>query len=381
MRVRHLERASALPAAVWDGFFPADYPFTRHEFLDALETHGCASPETGWTPCHAVLEDEDGSVAGVAPLYLKAHSYGEFVFDFSWAEASQSIGQRYYPKLLNAVPFTPATGPRLGARDADARQALAAALPQLARGNRLSSLHALFLQERDLAALDAAGCLERNDVQFHWRNRGYADFAGFVARLSSDKRKKLLRERRRVAEAGLRFEVRAGDELDTAAWERVYALYSNTYEERGQAPYLSLEFFLDYGQAAGTPVRLILAYDGARLAAVAITVQGGDTLYGRHWGAEQRYHSLHFETCYYQGIEYCIERKLQRFEPGTQGEHKVPRGFVPTLTRSAHYIADPRFAAAIRDFARREARGVDNYAAAVNEHVPYHADPNQELQL
>ena len=374
MRVRHLERASALPAAVWNGFFPDDYPFTRHAFLDALETHGCASAETGWTPCHAVLEDEDGSVAGVAPLYLKAHSYGEFVFDFSWAEASQSIGQRYYPKLLNAVPFTPATGPRLGARDAEARQALAAALPQLARGNRLSSLHALFLQEQDLAALDAAGCLERNDVQFHWRNRGYADFAGFVARLSSDKRKKLLRERRRVAEAGLRFEVRAGDELDTAAWERVYTLYSNTYEERGQAPYLSLEFFLDYGQAAGTPVRLILAYDGARLAAVAITVQGGDTLYGRHWGAEQRYHSLHFETCYYQGIEWCIRQGLQCFDAGAQGEHKLARGFEPVRTRSAHWLAEPRLHKAVAASLRRERAWVDQRGDALSDHSPYRRD-------
>ncbi|MBV8063876.1 MAG: N-acetyltransferase, partial [Nevskia sp.] len=204
LRLRHLDSAAALSAEAWNRFFPADYPFTRHEFLAALERHGCAVPETGWTPCHAVLEDAAGNIAGIAPLYLKAHSYGEFVFDFSWAEASQRIGHRYYPKLLNAVPFTPSAGPRLGARDAAARQALAAALPQLARGSRLSSLHCLFLREEELHALTEAGCLERNDVQFHWRNHGYADFADFVARLSSDKRKKLLRERRRVAEAGLR---------------------------------------------------------------------------------------------------------------------------------------------------------------------------------
>ena len=379
MRVRHLERASALPAAVWDGFFPDDYPFTRHAFLDALETHGCASAETGWTPCHALLEDEDGAVAGIAPLYLKAHSYGEFVFDFSWAEASQSIGKRYYPKLLNAVPFTPSTGPRLGARDAAARLALASALPEIARGNRLSSLHALFLQEQDLAALGAAGCLERNDVQFHWRNRGYADFSDFVSRLSSDKRKKLLRERRRVAEAGLRFEVRAGDELDAAAWERVYTLYSNTYEERGQAPYLSLEFFLDYGQASGTPVRLILAYDGERLVAVAITVQGGDTLYGRHWGAEQRYHSLHFETCYYQGIEWCIRQGLQCFDAGAQGEHKLARGFEPVRTRSAHWLADPRLHKAVAASLRRERAWVGERGDALSGHSPYRQDLPLEI--
>ena len=381
-RLRHLDSASALPAEVWNRFFPADYPFTRHAFLDALETHGCATPDTGWTPCHAVLEDAAGEIAGIAPLYLKAHSYGEFVFDFSWAEACQRIGRRYYPKLLAAVPFTPASGPRLGARDEAARQALAAALPQVARGNKLSSAHALFLREDDLRALGAAGCLERNDVQFHWRNHGYADFAGFVARLSSDKRKKLLRERRRMAEAGLRFEVRSGEELDTAAWERVYALYANTYEERGQAPYLSQEFFLDYGQAAGTPVRLVLAYEGQRLVAVAITILGGDTLYGRHWGAAERYHSLHFETCYYQGIEWCIAQGIQTFDAGAQGEHKLARGFTPVTTRSAHWLAEPRLHHAVAKALARERAWVGERGEALAEHSPYRrADGSTELPL
>src|SRR5581483_10098606 len=370
-RLRHLDSASALPAEVWNRFFPADYPFTRHEFLAALETHGCATATTGWTPCHAVMEDASGDLAGLAPLYLKAHSYGEFVFDFSWAEASQRIGRRYYPKLLNAVPFTPATGPRLGARDELARGALAAALPQVARGNKLSSAHALFLAPDDLQALRGAGCLERNDVQFHWRNHGYEDFAGFVARLSSDKRKKLLRERRRVAEAGLRFEVRSGEELDTAAWERVYALYANTYGERGQDPYLSLEFFLDYGQAAGTPVRLVLAYEGQRLVAVAITVLGGDTLYGRHWGAAERYHSLHFETCYSQGIDWCIRQGLACFDAGAQGEHKLARGFEPVTTRSAHWLAEPRLHQAVANALARERAWVEARGEALAEHSPY----------
>jgi predicted N-acyltransferase len=369
--LRLLDSAAALPAEVWNRFFPADYPFTRHEFLAALERHGCAAPETGWTPCHAVLEDASGAVAGLAPLYLKAHSYGEFVFDFSWAEASQRIGRRYYPKLLNAVPFTPSSGPRLGARDEPARRALAGALPQVARGNKLSSAHALFLRPDDLEALRAAGCLERHDVQFHWRNHGYADFAGFVARLSGDKRKKLLRERRRVAEAGLRFEVRSGEELDTAAWERVYALYANTYEERGQAPYLSLEFFLDYGQAAGTPVRLVLAYEGQRLVAVAITILGGDTLYGRHWGAAERYHSLHFETCYYQGIEWCIRHGIGCFDAGAQGEHKLARGFTPVTTRSAHWLAEPRLHQAVANALARERAWVEARGEALAEHSPY----------
>lgn len=380
-RLRHLDSAAALPAAAWNRFFPADYPFTRHEFLAALEAHGCAVPQTGWTPCHAVLEDSAGSVAGVAPLYLKAHSYGEFVFDFSWAQACQQLGRRYYPKLLNAVPFTPATGPRLGARDARARHALAAGLLQLAKGSKLSSVHGLFLGGEDFEAFAAAGCLERNDVQFHWRNQGYPDFAAFVARLSSDKRKKLLRERRRVAEAGLRFAVRSGEELDTAAWERVYALYSNTYEERGQDPYLSLDFFLDYGQAAGTPVRLVLAYEGQRLVAVAITVLGGDTLYGRHWGAAERYHSLHFETCYYQGIEWCIAQGLRTFDAGAQGEHKLARGFDPVTTRSAHWLADPRLHQAVAHALQRERAWVGARGEALAGHSPYRHEDGAELRL
>jgi predicted N-acyltransferase len=356
---------------VWDACFPADYPFTRHAFLAALETHGCATPETGWTGCHAILEDQTGALHGAAPLYLKDHSYGEFVFDFSWAEACGRLGRRYYPKLLCAVPFTPATGPRLGMADASARATLAAALPKLARDARLSSFHALFLLEEDGAALDRAGCLERTDVQFHWHNRDYTDFAQFLAGMSSAKRKKILRERRRVAEAGIRFEVRPGEALSEAEWVRVFALYSNTYEERGQQPYLSQDFFLDYGRAAGSPVRLILAYEGQSMVATAITVVGGDTLYGRHWGAADRYHSLHFETCYYQGIDYCIAAGIRTFDAGAQGEHKLARGFEPVQTRSAHWLADERLREAVAAALRRERNWVQQRGEALAEHTPF----------
>jgi predicted N-acyltransferase len=381
LRVRHVDAVAAVPAEVWDRCFPADYPFTRHRFLAALESSGCASADTGWTPCHALVEDRSGTVVGAAPQYLKAHSYGEFVFDFSWAQASQQLGRRYYPKLVSAIPFTPATGPRLGAVDPGAQAALAAAGPAFASAARLSSFHALFLEPADCTALIAAGCVERNDIQFHWSNPGYADFDDFVARLSSAKRKKLLRERRRVAEAGLRFEVRAGDELDQAQWAQVYALYSNTYEERGQPPYLSMEFFLDYGQAAGSPVRLVLAYEERHLVAVAITLIGGDTLYGRHWGAAARYHSLHFETCYYQGIDYCIRQGLRRFDAGAQGEHKLSRGFVPVTTRSAHWLADGELRRAVAQALARERRRVDLHGQALEQHTPFRqqdlADPAQ----
>lgn len=371
MRVRHVDSVAAIPADVWDGLFPAGYPFTRHAFLNALEAHGCVGPETGWTPCHAVLSDEQGAVVAVAPLYLKAHSYGEFVFDFAWADASRRIGRPYYPKLISAIPYTPCSGPRIGAIDDAARLALAAQLPALARSAGLSGAHALFVDSADFAACRAAGMVERNDVQFHWRNAGYADFTAFVATFSSDKRKKLLRERRRVAEAGIRFEHRAGHELGEAEWLRVYRLYASTYAERGQAPYLTREFFLDYGRRPDTAVRLVLAYEGTVMVAVAILLRGQDTLYGRHWGAADRYNGLHFETCYHQGIEYCIGEGLAHFDAGAQGEHKLARGFVPEITRSVHWLADERLFDAVADHLDRERAWVGEREALLEAHVPY----------
>ena len=370
MRVRHLESAAALSAAQWDALFPAGYPFTRHAFLAALEAHGCVGPELGWTPCHAVLSDESG-IAAIAPLYLKAHSYGEFVFDFAWADASRRIGQPYYPKLINAIPFTPCTGPRIGARDELSRLKMAQQLPALAATAGMSGAHALFVDDADFAACTAAGMVERNDVQFHWYNAGYADFAAFLATFSSDKRKKILRERRRVAEAGIRFEIRAGHELNEAEWRRVYHLYANTYAERGQRPYLTREFFLDYGRQPDTAVRLVLAIEGTEMVAVAILLRGGDTLYGRHWGAADRYNGLHFETCYYQGIEYCIREGLAHFDAGAQGEHKLARGFTPMITRSAHWLAEPRLFDAVADHLERERAYVGEREALLEAHSPY----------
>ncbi|MBA4286811.1 MAG: GNAT family N-acetyltransferase [Xanthomonadaceae bacterium] len=370
MRVRHLECASAIPAAQWDALFPPGYPFTRHAFLAALEAHGCVGPELGWTPCHAVLSDDRG-IAAIAPLYLKAHSYGEFVFDFAWADASRRLGQPYYPKLVNAIPFTPCIGPRIGARDPSSRLAMAQQLPALAATAGLSGAHALFLDDADFVACRAAGMVERNDVQFHWYNASYSDFASFLATFSSDKRKKILRERRRMAEAGIRFEHRAGHELDEAAWRQVYRLYANTYAERGQRPYLTDEFFLDYGRQADTAVRLVLAFERTEMVAVAILLRGGDTLYGRHWGAADRYNGLHFETCYYQGIDYCIREGLRHFDAGAQGEHKLARGFTPQITRSAHWLAEPRLFDAVADHLERERAYVSEREALLDAHSPY----------
>jgi predicted N-acyltransferase len=372
LRPRTLTGIAAIDASTWDALFPADDPFTRHAFLAALERHGCVGAARGWTPAHVLIEDEGGTLRAAAPAYRKAHSWGEFVFDFAWAEASQRLGRPWYPKRVCAIPYAPVAGPRLGATDAAARAALVAAL---GAADDLSSAHALFVgEEADAAALAEAGWLERHDLQFHWHDRpgaGFGDFEGFTAALRADKRKKLLRERRRVDEAGVRFAHRRGDALDEAEWREVYALYANTYEERGQPPYLTPGFFLDYGRAPGTPLHLILGHAGGRLVAAAITLIGGRTLYGRHWGAAERWHSLHFETCYHQGIELCLARGLTRYDAGTQGEHKLARGFTPVRTRSLHRIHDARLRGAIEHHLRHERALVHSRLESLASHGPF----------
>jgi predicted N-acyltransferase len=388
-RARFLNSIADIDAAGWNalvGSAPAaGQPFLRHEFLSALEESGCTTPRTGWAPQHLVIEDSRGRAQGAMPLFRKSHSRGEFVFDFSWASAYTQHGLKYYPKLLSAVPFTPVGGARLLVNPAAEPKSMSRMLIETVRAyansERLSSWHILFPTDHDLETLDQAGLILRRDCQFHWFNRGYESFDAFLATFTAEKRKKAKRERRRVAEAGIEFDTRLGGEMSDSEWRTVYEFYADTFYRHGHEPYLNLKFFKLIAASMPEQLMLKVARQGSQAIAVAICFVGADALFGRYWGAGGNYHSLHFETCYYQGIEYCIEKKLQRFEPGTQGEHKVPRGFVPTRTASAHYIADERFAAAIRDFAAREARGVDSYAAAVNEHVPYHRAPDEELQL
>jgi predicted N-acyltransferase len=384
-RARFLKRIADIDSAGWNALAGFDQPFVRHEFLLALEESGCAAPRTGWTPRHLVIEDAGGRAIGALPLYRKAHSRGEFVFDFSWANAYAQHGLGYYPKLLSAIPFTPVRGSRMLVGAGGETQAMTDTLIQTvagyARSEKLSSWHVLFPSDDNLVRLRRAGLIERRDCQFHWFNQGYESFDAFLATFTAEKRKKAKRERRRVAEAGIEFDTRLGGEMDDALWSIVYEFYADTFYRHGHEPYLSLDFFKRVAASMPEQLMLKIARHGSNPIAVAIFFIGADALFGRYWGAGGNYHSLHFETCYYQGIEYCIEHKLQRFEPGTQGEHKVPRGFVPTLTSSAHDIVDPRFAAAIGDFARRESKGVEQYAASVNEHVPYHRAPDEELRL
>ncbi|GAC1305045.1 MAG: GNAT family N-acetyltransferase [Steroidobacteraceae bacterium] len=382
---RFYENIAGIDAAAWNALAGHTQPFVRHEFLLALEESGCATSRTGWNARHLLVHAGDGRVVGAMPLYRKGHSRGEFVFDFAWANAYAQHGLDYYPKLVSAVPFTPVCGPRLlVAPDADAAavsRSLIDSGSAHARDQGLSSWHVLFPCEASLAPLRNAGLIERRDCQFHWFNRGYESFDTFLATFTAEKRKKAKRERRRVADAGITFDTRLGGDMSDSLWSVVYEFYADTFYRHGQEPYLNLAFFKRIAAALPDKLMLKIARHGRSPIAVAIFFIGEDALFGRYWGAGGSYHSLHFETCYYQGIEYCIEQRLQRFEPGTQGEHKVPRGFVPTFTTSAHDIVDRRFSAAIRDFARREATGVDRYAAAVNEHVPYQRHVDEELRL
>lgn len=382
MRFRHLGRIDDIDAAAWNALFDAGYPFTQHGYLSALENTGCATPERGWTPCHLVAEDDHGALLAAAPLYLKAHSWGEFVFDFSWADAAHRAGLAYYPKLITAVPFTPAAGPRLGARDAACRIALVQALCALPQQSGMASWHGLFLSEDDLAVFKtslstavAPSSLpaQRNDIQFQWRNTAapHPDFTAFTATLARDKRKKIQQERKKVAALGWGFETCAGDHFSEAEWAELYALYANTYEERGQPPYLTLDFFHRYAMQAGTPVRVTVAREAGRFMAMALLVQGGDTLYGRHWGSVGFHDGLHFETCYYQGIDYCIQHRLARYDAGAQGEHKLARGFDPVMTHSLHHFANPSFAAAVAQALTRERGLVAARFAELQTHSAY----------
>ncbi|MEZ5475805.1 MAG: GNAT family N-acetyltransferase [Steroidobacteraceae bacterium] len=362
-----------LDRAAWNRLDQTNNPFLRHEFLLALESEHCIGRGTGWTPAILALHDHHG-LAAAAPAYIKAHSYGEFVFDFAWAQAYSRLGLDYYPKLVVGVPFTPASGPRLLLRDpADAvlRGRLIDELQHAAQEHGWSSIHALFAAAVDNVALREAGWLARRDVQFHWHNRGYTSFDDYLGTFTADKRKKAKRERRRVQESGVEFLTVSGPAIDRDVLDAVYALHRHTFLRHGHEPYLTRNFFRVIPALLGEQFMLKLAMQGGELVAAAVFFWHDDALFGRYWGAADEFHSLHFEACYHQGIEFCIDRGIRHFEPGTQGEHKISRGFEPTITRSAHWIADSRFRDAIADYLQREGSHVDEYASAVRAHVPY----------
>jgi predicted N-acyltransferase len=373
VQTRLINRVTELPAAEWNAL-AGQYPFLRHEFLAAIEDSGCASARSGWRPQHLLLIDQHG-LAAAAPLYQKEHSWGEFVFDFAWARAAEQAGMAYYPKLVCAVPFTPATGPRLLYRadlpPAPLRRALLRAMREYLGAAQLSSVHALFLDEPARAACEQDGWLLRRDCNFQWHNRGYRDFADFLDGFSADKRKKVRRERRRVLEQGIEFQTLQGDQLSEAMIERVFRLHEITFIRHGHTPYLNRAFFSRIARTLPSAFFVKLAMREGEAVAAAVFFRSADTLYGRYWGADADYHSLHFEACYYQGIDYCIAHGLSRFEPGTQGEHKIARGFEPALTWSAHWIADLPLRRAIGAYLAREGQAIDAYASEADAHAPF----------
>ena len=375
MRITVHDSIDDIPAGDWNRLV-GDYPFLRHEFLAALEHTGCTIPKTGWQALHLTCSDASGRLTGALPLYLKSHSYGEFVFDWAWADAYQHHGHAYYPKLVSAAPFSPVSGPRLLISPETDRASVAAALidktRELAKAYHASSIHCLFPEEAELEAWTQGGFLTRRDCQFHWHDRSYRDFEHFLESFTADKRKKVHRERRRIAEAGIRMQALGGRELDARLMDALYRFYAATYAKRGRTSYLNKEFFEELRRTMPDSLVVIFAFLDEEPVAAAICLRSVDTLYGRHWGSEQDFHSLHFETCYYQGIEYCIREGLQHFNPGTQGEHKISRGFEPVYTYSSHWLARPEFHAAIDEYLQREQHQITAYFHETEAHLPFH---------
>ena len=384
MQCKCYSSINEIPARLWDDLFRSENPFVQHAFLLALEQSSCVSPQTGWQPRHMMVSDKERPVA-VLPLYAKNHSYGEFVFDWGWAEAYERHGLDYYPKLVTAIPFSPVAGPRIGiTADAEPGKVfpvLLAALRQLAESGAYSSWHLLFpglrLQKALAAMKDEGAFLHREAVQFHWFNRGYLTFDDFLASLRSSRRKNLKRERRRVAEQGVTMQRKIGADISDEEWRGFYRCYMNTYQKRsGHDGYLNREFFDQLRATMTDKLMLVVARCDNEIVACSLFLFDHRRLYGRYWGALRDVSCLHFEACFYQGIEFCIESGLQEFDPGTQGEHKLMRGFEPVKSVSYHWIADSRFRAAIADFLQLEKRGTDNYQQQAKSLLPYRKDIN-----
>lgn len=378
MKVRFIHSISEVDAPRWNALVGSDYPFLRHEFLLALEHTGCTTAQTGWQPLHALLEASEGEPArlvGVLPLFLKTHSMGEYVFDWGWADAYQRHGLDYYPKLLTAVPFTPCGGPRLCLSPAVELQgavtALQEALQSLCESRGFSSWHVLFPDERLRDCLTAQGHLIRTGCQYQWFNEHFSSFDDYLATFVSRKRKTLRKEREAVAAAGVSIQVLEGADIDEATWREFFGFYASTYRVRGRRPYLTVDFFTMIGRTMPAQLMLVRAVrDGAAIAG-ALFFKGRDTLYGRYWGCRDEVPCLHFEACYYQGIDYCIRHGLQRMDSGAQGEHKIQRGFAPVATWSTHWVRHPEFRHAIAQFLDEERAHIGAYMEEAAEFLPF----------
>ncbi len=376
--IKIVKSLSEVSPEAWDACAGTDNPFVRHAFLSALEDSGSATGETGWLGQHLVIEDPAGGIAACAPLYLKNHSYGEYVFDWGWADAYERAGGRYYPKLQCAVPFTPVTGPRLLVNQAlpdgqrrEMRLALIAGMAQLAQNLGVSSLHVTFPTEAEWEAFGDAGYLQRIGQQFHWENKGFKTFDDFLDELSSRKRKNIKKERRAVHDAGLDIRALEGPDITEAHWDAFFQFYMDTTDKKWGQAYLTRRFFSLLGERLGRAVVLIVVEKDGRPVAGALNLRGGDTLYGRNWGCVADYKFLHFEACYYQAIDYAIANGLKWVEAGAQGPHKVQRGYLPRRTFSAHWIADKGFRDAVSNFLKDESRGIEREMSAYGAFSPF----------
>jgi len=376
--IRLLSSIADIPAAEWNAVCATDYPFIKHEFLGALEQSGAVSAEQGWIPQHIAVYDNTQLIA-VMPGYLKAHSYGEFVFDFAWAEAYERHRLHYYPKWISAIPFSPVTGSRLCVRaGCDARAVLERVLEFIKRRvaeQKLSSWHLLFPEHAIAEHVSAYGMPARKAVHFQWFNDNYKTFDDFLAECNSRKRKNIRKERERVREQGIVLEQVEGHDITNEQWQTFYRFYQMTYLKRsGHGGYLDLSFFKQLGKQMPDNLLLVLARNSNGIIAGALNLKDSTTLYGRYWGCDEEFSFLHFETCFYQGIDYCIAHQLQRFDPGAQGEHKIQRGFRPVYTYSNHWIADARFRAAIAQFIASEDKHIGNYKADAERYLPFRQD-------
>ncbi|MBI1774609.1 MAG: N-acetyltransferase [Proteobacteria bacterium] len=382
LTVKVVPGIAEIDPAAWDECAGADNPFLSHGFLDALEASGSVAATTGWLPQHLVVEDEQARMLGAAPLYLKSHSYGEYVFDHAWAEAYQRAGGRYYPKLQMAVPFTPVAGPRLlvrpGAERDQVERALIEAAEELARRRRASSVHTTFPEEEQWRRLGAAGWLQRIGYQFHWENHGYSSFDDFLGALSSRKRKSIRKERREAVAGGIAIKTLTGSQLEPRHWDAFYGFYTDTTDRKWGHAYLTRSFFQLLGERMADRVVLVLAESGGRFVAGALNLRSADTLYGRNWGCNGEYRFLHFEACYYRAIDFAIEHGMKRVEAGAQGRHKIQRGYLPSATYSAHWIADAGLRQAIETYLSRERRHAAAEIAALMTESPFKKDGEAE---
>ena len=369
LSVKLIERISQIQPSDWDACAGSDNPFVTHAFLDALEESNSACAETGWLPQHLILEDIAGKIQGVAPMYLKSHSYGEYVFDHGWAEAYENAGGRYYPKLQVAVPFTPVTGKRILIRPGapkDSAKLLVGSMIEIVKRSQVSSLHVTFPTQAEYDLLGESGFLQRLGRQFHWENKGYKSFDDFLDALNARKRKQIKRERR-AANDGVAIETLNGADIKHKHWDAFFGFYTSTSDKKWGSAYLTREFFDLLGERLGNQVVLVMAKQDGRYVAGALNLMGGDTLYGRNWGCLSDIPFLHFEACYYRAIDFAIARGLKRVEAGAQGAHKIQRGYLPSPTYSAHWIRDPGFRNAVADFLKRERRAIENEMEELEE--------------